>query len=116
LTDELVLGKTVFSGGGRTTVPSKVMEMLKLRYTPQRRQKLLWIQEGADIVIKKVTLQSSFRKTILSRGGKTAIPKHIREVLKLKPTADEEECLIWIQKGVEIIVRKGSEPPPGSFR
>lgn len=84
------------------------MELLKLRYTPHRRQKLLWVQEEDDIVVKKGTLQSSFRKTILSRGGKTAIPKHVREVLKLKLTPDGEERLIWIQRGDDIIVRKGT--------
>jgi bifunctional DNA-binding transcriptional regulator/antitoxin component of YhaV-PrlF toxin-antitoxin module len=107
LADELVLGITVLSGGGRTIVPSKVMELLKLRYTPQRRQKLLWEQEDGDIVVEKGTLQSSFRKTILSNGGKTAIPKHIRDFLKLKPTPDGEERLIWIQRGDDVIVRKG---------
>jgi hypothetical protein len=82
--------------------------LLKLRYTPQRRQKLLWIQQDGDVVVKKGTLQSSFRKTILSRGEKTAIPKHIREVLKLRFTPDGEERLIWIQRGDGIIVRKGT--------
>jgi hypothetical protein len=108
LVDEVVLGITVFSGGGRTIVPSKVMELMKLRYTPQRRQKLLWTQEDGDIVVEKGTLQSSFRKTILSNGGKTAIPKHIREVLKLKSTPDGEERLIWMQRGDDVIIRKGT--------
>jgi len=108
LTDELVLGMTVRNRGGRTIVPSKVMELLKLRYAPQRRQKLLWIQEDGNIVVKKGTPQSSFRKTMLSGGGKTAIPKHIREVLKLKSTPDGEERLIWIRRGDDVIVRKGT--------
>jgi len=108
LADELVLGITALNSGGRTIVPSKVMELLRLRYTPQRRQKLLWIQEDGDVVVEKGTLQSSFRKTILSRGGKTAIPKHVRAVLKLKSTPDGEERLIWIQRGGDIIVRRGT--------
>ena len=108
LADELVLGITTLNSGGRTIVPSKVMELLRLRYTPQRRQKLLWIQEDGDVVVEKGTLQSSFRKTILSRGGKTAIPKHVRAVLKLKSTPDGEERLIWIQRGGDIIVRRGT--------
>lgn len=89
-------------------VPSKAMELLKLRYTPQRRQKILWTQEGGDVVVKKGTLQSSFRKTILGRGGKTAIPKHIREALKLKIAPEEEERLVWMKRGDDIIVRKGT--------
>ncbi len=84
------------------------MEVLKLRYTPQKREKILWIQEGDEVVVSKGTLQSSFRKTILSRGGTAAVPKHIMEALKLRPTLHKEERMIWIQKGDEIIVRKGA--------
>ncbi len=111
LTDELRLGTTILSSGGRTTVPRQVMEVLKLRYTPQKREKLLWIQEGDVIVVSKGTLQSSFRKTILSRDGTAAVPRHIREVLKLSTTLHKEEKVIWIQRGNKIIVRKG---PPQS--
>lgn len=105
MTDEIVVGITVLAGG-RTNVPSDAMELLRLRYTPRRRQKLLWIQEEGEIVVKKGTLQSSFRKTMLSRGGKTAIPKHIRQVLKLKLTHGGEERLIWIRRGDDVIVRR----------
>lgn len=106
MTDELVLGITVFNGA-RTIIPSKALELLKLRYTPQKQQKLLWTHEGDDVLVKKATLQSSFRKTMLTRGGKTAVPKHIREYLKVKSTP-EEERLVWIQRGDEVIVRMGS--------
>jgi translation initiation factor IF-1 len=108
LTNEFLLGITTLSSGGRTSVPKQVMEVLKLRYTPKKREKLLWLQEGDEIVVRKGTLQSSFRKTILSRDGTAAVPKHIREVLKLKFTLQKEERVIWIQKGDEIIVRKGT--------
>ena len=107
MTNELLLATTTLSIGGRTTVPKQVMEVLKLRYTPQKREKLLWLQEGDEIVVRKGTLQSSFRKTILSRDGTAAVPRHIREVLKLKSTLHKEERLMWIQKGDEIVVRKG---------
>jgi len=83
------------------------MEMLKLRYTPQKREKILWTQKGNEVVVSKGTAQSSFRKTILSRGGRAAVPKHVREALKLKSTLHREERMIWIQRGEEIIVRKG---------
>jgi len=106
LTDELVLGITVLSSGGRTIVPSEVLELLQLVYKPQSRQKLHWMQEDGDVVVKKGTLASSFRKTILSRGGKTAVPKHIREILKLKSNPDGEERLVWMRRGEHIIVRK----------
>ena len=99
MTDELLLGITVLTSGGRTIVPDHVMELLKLRFTLQRRQKLLWTQEGGDVVVKRGTLQSSFRKTILSRGGNTAIPKHIREALKLNSTPRREEGLMWTKRG-----------------
>jgi bifunctional DNA-binding transcriptional regulator/antitoxin component of YhaV-PrlF toxin-antitoxin module len=108
LTNEFLLEITTLSSGGRTTVPKQVMQVLKLRYTPQKREKLLWLQEGEEIVVRKGTLQSSFRKTILSRDGTAAVPKHIREVLKLKSTLHKEERVMWIQKGDEIIVRKGT--------
>jgi bifunctional DNA-binding transcriptional regulator/antitoxin component of YhaV-PrlF toxin-antitoxin module len=108
LTNEFLLEITTLSNGGRTTVPKQVMQVLKLRYTPQKREKLLWLQEGDEIVVRKGTLQSSFRKTILSRDGTAAVPKHIREVLKLKSTLHKEERVMWIQKGDEIIVRKGT--------
>ena len=108
LTEELALGITILSSGGRTTVPRQVMEVLKLRYTPQKREKILWTQEGDEVVVSKGTPQSSFRKTILSRGGRAAVPKHVREALKLKPILHREERLIWIQKGEEIFVRKGT--------
>ncbi len=108
LTNELPLGITILSRGGKTTVPKQVMEMLKLRYTPQKREKILWTQKGDEIVVSKGTPQSSFRKTILTRGGRAAVPKHIREVLRLRSTLHKEERMIWIQKGDEIIVRKGA--------
>jgi bifunctional DNA-binding transcriptional regulator/antitoxin component of YhaV-PrlF toxin-antitoxin module len=108
LKNELLLGITILSSGGRTTVPKQVMEVLKLRYTSQKREKLLWLQEGDEIVVRKGTPQSSFRKTILSGDGTAAVPKHIREVLKLKSTLHKEERVTWIQKGDEIIVRKGT--------
>lgn len=106
LKDELPLGITLLSSGGRTTVPRQVIEVLKLRYTPQKREKILWIQDGDEVVVSKGTPQSSFRKTILSRGGRAAVPKFVREALKLKSTLHREERVIWIQKGEEIIVRK----------
>jgi hypothetical protein len=82
------------------------MDLLNLRYALQSRQKLLWMEEGGDVVVKKGTQQSSFRKTILTRGGKTAIPKHIREALKMKSTREGDERVIWIQREKGVIVRK----------
>ena len=107
MTDELLLGRTILSRGGTTTVPKQVMKELKLRYTPHKREKLLWTQKGHEIIVSKGTPQSSFRKTMLRRGGRTAVPKHIMEALKLKPTPHKEERMLWIRKGDEIIVRKG---------
>jgi translation initiation factor IF-1 len=84
------------------------MKALKLRYTPQEREKLLWMQNGDEIIVSKGTSQSSFRKTMLRRGGRTAVPRHIMEFLKLKSTFHKEERMLWIRKGDEIIVRKGT--------
>ena len=107
---EKILGVTVLVAvgghGGRTTIPKKVMEALKLRYSPQKREKLLWTQEGEEVVVTKGTPQSDFRKTILSRGDTAAVPKHICEALKLKLTPQRGESLVWIQRGEDILVRR----------
>jgi hypothetical protein len=112
-TDDLaeeILGATVLAAvgghGGRTTIPKQVMEALKLRYSPQKREKLLWTQEGKEIVVTKGTPQSDFRKTILSRGDKAAVPKHICEALKLTLTPRSMERLVWIRRGNDILVRR----------
>jgi hypothetical protein len=109
---EKILGVTVLvvvrGHGGRTNIPKQVMETLKLRYSPQKREKLLWTQEGEDVVVTKGTLQSDFRKTILSRGDSAAVPKHVCEALKLQPMPHREERLVWIQRGKDILVRTGT--------
>jgi bifunctional DNA-binding transcriptional regulator/antitoxin component of YhaV-PrlF toxin-antitoxin module len=107
LTDELPLGITTLSAGGTTTVPRRVREVLKLDTTLHKKGKLLWTQQGNEIAVERGTPQSSYRKTMLRRGGRAAVPKHIMEALKLKPTLDKEERMVWIQKGDQIIVRKG---------
>ncbi len=84
------------------------MEALKLKPTVHEKEKMLWIQEGNEIIVRKGTPQSSYKKTMLSRGGRAAVPKHIREALKLKSTLQKEERMVWIRKGNEVIVRKGT--------
>ena len=112
--EEHYLGVTVVGSGGRTSVPKRVMELLDLRYSPRFRQKILWTVAGGEVVAKKGTPESSFRKSILSRGGKTAIPKHIREALKLKSTPEGLERVVWIRVGRDVIVRR--EPPDSRKR
>jgi len=82
--------------------------VLKLKPTLYERVKLLWTQEGDEIVVSKGTLQSSYKKTILGRSGRAAVPKHVREALKLESTPHKEERMVWMQRGNEIIVRKGT--------
>jgi bifunctional DNA-binding transcriptional regulator/antitoxin component of YhaV-PrlF toxin-antitoxin module len=106
LPDEFPLGVSVL-GGGRTTIPEEVMEFLGLRYSPKGMQKVLWSQEGTDVLVKKGTLQSGFRKTILTRGGKAAFPKHIREALEPSSTSDGAEKILWMRRGEDVIVSKG---------
>jgi bifunctional DNA-binding transcriptional regulator/antitoxin component of YhaV-PrlF toxin-antitoxin module len=103
-----VLGTTILSRGGRTTVPKEVMEILHLRFDPQRREKLLWTQKGDEVTVSRGTPESSFRKSILSEGGIAAVPKHIREALKLESTPQREDRVVWIRKGQDIIVRKAT--------
>jgi hypothetical protein len=104
LADELLLGITILGRGGTTSVPRRVMEMLELKPTRQTREKLLWTQEGEEIIATKGTLQSDWRKTMLRRNGSAAGPRHIREALEL--TLDKEERLLWIRKGDGVVVRK----------
>jgi bifunctional DNA-binding transcriptional regulator/antitoxin component of YhaV-PrlF toxin-antitoxin module len=105
---ELPLAITVLSAGGRTMVPRQVREALKLETTPhEERVKLLWTLEGDEIIVSKGTLQSSYKKTILGRSGRAAVPKHVREALNLESTPQKEERMIWVRKGNEITVRKG---------
>lgn len=100
------MGITVVSEGGTTTVPKGVQELLRLKPTTDRSEKILWTQEGGDIVVSKGTPQSSFRKTMLRRSGRAAVPKHIMKALKLKPKFHIEDRLLWLQKGDQVIVRK----------
>lgn len=110
MASELQLGTSILSRGGRTIIPTQVLELLDLKYTPQGRGKLLWTQEGDEIVVTKGTLQSSYEKSILGRGGRAAVPKHIRKALKLESTLQREERIVWVRKGNEVVVRKGTSP------
>ena len=107
MTKEVLLETTVLSRGKRTTVPERVKELLKLRFTPGKLTKLLWTREGDEIVVTRGTPQSSFMKTLLSSNGTAAVPKLVREALKLKWTPDKTERILWIQKGNKIIVMRG---------
>src|SRR5438445_13588777 len=106
--NEVLLETTVCSRGKRTSVPERVKELLKLRYTHGKVTKLLWTQEGDEIIVTRGTPQSSFMKTLLSSDGTAAVPKHVREALKLKWTPDKVEKILWIQRGNKIIVRRGT--------
>ncbi len=103
----------ILSRGKRTAVPEQVKDLLDLKLTPGKLTKLLWTQEGDEIVVTKGTPQSSFMKTLLSSDGTAAVPKHVREALKLKWAADEVVRISWIQKGNQIIVRKGTPQSHG---
>jgi len=47
-------------------------------------------------------------KTLLSGDGTAAVPKRVREALKLKWTPDKVERISWMQKGNKIIVTRGT--------
>jgi bifunctional DNA-binding transcriptional regulator/antitoxin component of YhaV-PrlF toxin-antitoxin module len=105
LADELLLGITILGRGGTTNIPKQAREMLKLKPTRQKREKLLWTQRRDEIIVTKGTPQSDFRKTMLRRNGTAAVPRHIREVLKL--SLHNEERVLWTRRGDEVVVRKG---------
>lgn len=86
--------------------PKPVVVALKLRRSPREKEKLLWTQDGSEVVVTKGTPQSDFRKTMLGRGDSAAVPKHICEALKLKLAPEIEERLVWIQRGKDILVMR----------
>jgi hypothetical protein len=59
---ELLLGVTVLTQGGTTTVPMRVQELLRLKPTPVRREKILWTEEGFEIIVSKGTPPVKFQK------------------------------------------------------
>lgn len=104
--NEVPLGTTILTKGKRTTVPEQVKERLELKFTPGKSTKLLWTREGDEIVVTKGTPQSSWMKTLLSGNGTAAVPKHVREALKMKWTSGEVERILWVNEGGRIVVRK----------
>lgn len=107
LADEIPLGITILSAGGTTTVPRRVREVLKLETTPHKKEKILWTQREDGVAVEKGTPQSSYKKTMLRRGGRAAVPKHVMEALKLKSTLGQEERMVWMRRGDQVIVSKG---------
>ncbi len=103
-----LLGKTILNRDGTTNVPEKVMEALSLNPKPGERSKLLWTPAGGEVIVTKGTPQSDWRKTMLRKNGTAAIPRHIQQALKLKITSHGEETMLWILKGDQISVRKGT--------
>jgi len=83
------------------------MEVLELKPTPDKKEKLLWTLDGGEILVTKGTQQSSSKKTKVTINGTAAVPKHVREFLRLKSKLSKEETLTWIQRGDQVIVRKG---------
>lgn len=83
-------------------------EVLELKTPPHKKEKILWTQRQDEVFVEKGTPQSSYKKTMLRRGGRAAVPKHIMEALNLKSTHDKEERMVWIKRGDQIIVRKGA--------
>jgi len=84
------------------------MDALSLKPRPGERSKLLWTPVGDEVIVTKGTPQSDWRKTMLRSNGTAAIPRHIQQALKLEITAHDEERLLWIRMGDQIIVRKGT--------
>jgi hypothetical protein len=105
---ERLLGETILDRGGTTNVPEKVMKSLSLKPKPGERSKLLWTLEGDEVIVTKGTPQSDWRKTMLRKNGTAAVPRHIRQALKLKITSHSEERLLWILKGDQMIIKRGT--------
>lgn len=105
--DGLDLGTTILSPGGRTVIPDRVMEVLRLEPALNETQKVLWTEADGEVVVSKGTPQSSFRKTLVSRDGMAAVPKHIRKALGLETGEGRQDSLVWMRRGDEVVVRKG---------
>ena len=104
---ELLLGETFLSRGGTTNVPERVVEALSLKPNPGERSKLLWTPSGDEGIVTRGTPQSDWRKTMLRKNRTAAIPRHIRQALKLKVAPRNEARVQWIWKENQIIVKKG---------
>jgi hypothetical protein len=55
LTEELLLGITILSAGGTTTVPLQVRKVLKLDPAQNKREKVLWTLQGVEAMVTKGT-------------------------------------------------------------
>jgi hypothetical protein len=108
LTGELLLGETTLNRGGTTNVPEEVVERLGLKPRPGEKSKLLWTLEGDEVIVTKGTPQSDWRKTMLRKSGTAAIPRHIQQALNLRITSNTGERVLWIRKGEQIVIRKGT--------
>jgi hypothetical protein len=106
LVREILLGETILHRGGTTDVPKLVMAALSLKPRPGERSKLLWTPSGDEVIVTRGTPQSDWRKTMLRKNGTTAIPKHIQKALKLKVTPHDEERVLWIRIGDQVVVKK----------
>lgn len=95
---DLLLAETILNRGRTTQVPEKVMEALGLKPKPGERSKLLWTPAGDEVIVTKATPQSDWRKTMLSKNGTAAIPRHIQQALTLRITSHGEERLLWIRR------------------
>jgi hypothetical protein len=95
---DLLLAETILNRGRTTQVPEKVMEALGLKPKPGERSKLLWTPAGDEVIVTKGTPQSDWRKTMLSKNGTAAIPRHIQQALTLRITSHGEERLLWIRR------------------
>jgi hypothetical protein len=101
-----LLGETILNRGGTTFVPERVMKVLGLEPRPGERSKLLWTASGRKVTVAKGTPQSDWRKTMLRRNGTTAIPRHIRQALKLKTTSRDDERVQWVLMWGHVTVRR----------
>ena len=50
--------KTMLRKNGSTAVPKHVMKAMKLSSKPGREERLLWVQRGGQVVVKKEPLRS----------------------------------------------------------
>ena len=106
LAGETLLGETILNRGGTTEVPEAVMETLCLRPKPGERSKLQWTLAGEGATVTKGTAQSDWRKTMIRKNGTASVPRYIQQALKLSDSSRNEEKLLWMRKGGQIVIKK----------
>ena len=105
---ELIIGETILNKGDTVKVPEKVIEAVGLKPMQGERSKLLWTLTRDEVIVTEGTPQSDWRKSMFRKNGTAAIPRHIQQALKLRMASKTGDKVLWILKGNQVVIRKGT--------